>query len=70
MKKELKKEFWEKNIKQLTKIVKEKKVKLQKATLDLKQEKDKNKAKKLKREIAVLLTMIKNKELKELPVKL
>lgn len=63
MKKELKKEFWQKNIKQLTKIVEEKKVKLQKATLDLKQEKDKNKAKKLKREIAVLLTMIKNKEL-------
>lgn len=63
MKKELKKEFWQKNIKQLTKIVEEKKVKLQKVTLDLKQEKDKNKAKKLKREIAVLLTMIKNKEL-------
>lgn len=63
MKKELKKEFWQKNIKQLTRIVEEKKVKLQKATLDLKQEKDKNKAKKLKREIAVLLTMIKNKEL-------
>lgn len=70
MKKELKKEFWQKNIKQLTRIVEEKKVKLQKATLDLKQEKDKNRAKKLKREIAVLLTMIKNKELKELSVKL